>query len=76
MSYNKGGFEPRFNITRTDGKEISPDRRYIVLDYANDPHAKKALSVYADSIEKDNPVMARDLRQALITPEKFPSQHS
>jgi len=34
-----------------------------------------AVKAYADSIESDNPVMAADLRKALINPEQFPAQH-
>lgn len=73
--YSTGGFEDRFRVTRTDGKPIGSDRRYIVLDYANDPHAKAALAVYADSIASENPSMATDLRRALTNPEEFPAQH-
>lgn len=76
MRQNTGGFEARFNVTRTDGKACRPEARYLVLDYAGDPHAKAAITAYADSIETDNPAMAADLRQALVTPDKFPAQHS
>ena len=70
-----GGFEDRFRVTRTDGKPVRPEARYIVLDYAGDPHAQKAIEAYADSIEADNPQMAADLRDALINPGKYPKQH-
>lgn len=73
--YATGGFEDRFRVTRTDGKAIGADRRYIVLDYANDPHAKAALAVYADHIAAENPQMATDLFDALNNPEKYPAQH-
>lgn len=70
-----GGFEARFNVTRTDGKPCRTEARYIVLDYASDPHAKKAVSAYADSIQDENPQMAADLRDAIVRPEVWPAQH-
>jgi hypothetical protein len=73
--YATGGFEDRFRVTRTDAKAINPDARYLVLNYAQDPHAKAAIATYADSIEGENPAMAADLRRALTNPEEFPSQH-
>jgi hypothetical protein len=73
---NTGGFEDRFRVTRTDGKAISADRRYIVLAYdGSDPHAISALEVYAASIRADNPNMAHDILDALQHPENYPSQH-
>ena len=70
-----GGFEDRFRVTRTDGKPCRPEARYLILDYANDPHAKVAVNAYADSIENDNPLMAADLRDALVNPDRYPAQH-
>lgn len=70
-----GGFEDRFRVTRTDGKPVRAEARYIVLDYAGDPHAKAAIAAYANSIEAENPEMASDLRGALINPELYPAQH-
>lgn len=34
VRYGAGGFEDRFRVTRTDGKPVRPEARYIVLDYA------------------------------------------
>lgn len=73
--YGTGGFEDRFRVTRTDGKAIRDEARYIVLNYAQDPHAKAALTAYADSIEGENPTMAADVRACLTNPTAFPSQH-
>lgn len=73
---NTGGFEDRFRITRTDGKPISADRRYIVLAYdGSDPAAVSALQTYADQIQHTNPQMADDILDALANPTKYPSQH-
>lgn len=75
MRETQGGFEDRFRVVRTDGKACRPEARYLVLDYATDPHARSAVSAYADSIEGENPVMAADLRCALERPEEYPAQH-
>lgn len=46
--YLEGGFEPRFVVTRTDGKPCRPEARYIVLDGGGaDPHAYWAIRLYA-----------------------------
>lgn len=71
-----GGFEPRFIVTRTDGKPCRTEARYLVLDYAGDPHARVAVAAYASSIEHENPQMAADLRAALQSPADWPAQHA
>ncbi len=71
----EGGFEDRFRVTRTDGKPVRPEARYLVLDYANDPYAKMAVATYAGCIHSDNPKLADDLFDALLNPENWPSQH-
>lgn len=70
-----GGFEPRFIVRRADGKPCRPEARYIVLDYAGDPHARVALAEYAVSIEPENPQLAADLLDAMKHPEAWPAQH-
>lgn len=75
IRYAVGGFEDRFRVTRTDGKPVRAEARYLVLDYANDPHAKTAITAYAASIQGENPAMAADLRACLVNPEDFPAQH-
>jgi hypothetical protein len=73
---NTGGFEDRFRVTRTDGKPISADRRYIVIDYAgSDPEAIGALKYYAQLKQGVNDALATDIFDALENPEKYPSQH-
>lgn len=73
---NTGGFEDRYRVTRTDGKPIRADRRYIVLAYdGSDPAAHNALTAYAEAIESANPQMAADIRDALVNPAKYPAQH-
>lgn len=71
-----GGFEDRFRVTRVDGKPIDPKARYIVLDYSGrDLHAVRAIEAYAESIEHENPIFARELWDALDNPEAWPAQH-
>lgn len=41
---------------------VDPEAIYFVLRLDEDPHARKAALSYADSVEVDNPVFARDIR--------------
>lgn len=75
MRQVQGGFEPRFTVTRTDGKPCRPEARYVVLDYAGDPIARRAVAFYADLMRFENPQFAADLRDALQHPERWPAQH-
>lgn len=75
MRQSEGGFEERFCVTRTDGKPIRAEARYIVLDYASDPHAKVAILAYAESIAAENPRLASDVRDAVVNPSAWPAQH-
>ena len=75
IRYAAGGFQDRFRVTRTDGKAVRENARYLVFDYANDPHAKKAVEAYATSIANENPEMAADLRDCLVNPSAYPAQH-
>jgi hypothetical protein len=70
-----GGFEARFNVTRTDGKPCRPEARYLVWDYAGDPYARIAIRIYAFLIKWRNPQLAADLHDALKHPERWPAQH-
>lgn len=74
--YATGGFTERYSVVRLDGEPTRPEARYIVLDYSGaDPHAVKALQVYADSVESENAEFAADLRTALSDPHNGPAQH-
>jgi hypothetical protein len=73
---NTGGFEDRFRVTRVDGQPINAERRYIVLAYdGSDPEALQALYEYAELKAEKNPQLAADIKQALVNPTAFPSQH-
>lgn len=60
------GLYDKFIVTRTDGQseigQLHNGCLYFPLDLTHDPHAIKAILAYADSCEKDNPKLARDLR--------------
>lgn len=72
----EGGYEPRFDITRTDGEPIPSDRRYMVLSFdGSDPAAVAALLHYADAMEAINPTLAKDIRANIAAPEYAPAQH-
>lgn len=62
------GLTQKFRVERTDGRYEERDHyaRYFVLNYVGDRHARVALEAYADSVEKVNPVLAVELRQALL----------
>lgn len=71
--YGKGGFSPRFTVTRTDGKLCRAEARYMVMDGGGaDPHAVKAIRAYAESVAAENGELARDLF-AMLEPGKWPA---
>lgn len=64
--FGSGGFSPRFVVTRVDGKSCREGARYMVMDGSGaDPHAAKALKVYADSVRAENSELAADLDRML-----------
>jgi len=66
IGYTEGGFEARFTVTRPDGQPCRPEARYMVLDGSGaDPHAIKAVQVYANSVREENPALAADLDRML-----------
>lgn len=56
------GLYNKYRVERVDGKQRGP---YFVLDYQNDPYAAIAVFAYADVVEREYPLLARDLRQAV-----------
>lgn len=64
--YAVGGFEPRFVVARADGKPCRPEARYFVMDGSGaDPHAVKAIELYAKSVWPENPMLSADLLRLL-----------
>jgi hypothetical protein len=54
------GLQPRkYDVLRSDGTRVDGD--YFVLRPGRDPHARKALRAYANSVGADDPDLARDL---------------
>ena len=65
---NPGGLYRKYNISRTDGKELDPKAEFFILRL--DEHGfnhnhinacRKAILAYADEIAVRNPKMAKDL---------------
>jgi hypothetical protein len=55
------GLYQKYRVTRgSDGGLCSG--RFFVLKYDTDPHARVAVRAYADSVEEQNPTLARDIR--------------
>ena len=65
--FKKGGWKPKYNISKTNGKPVDPNADYFVLRLDKDPHARKALRAYAVSVKDDNPQFAIDLWNKLET---------
>jgi hypothetical protein len=55
------GFYRKYKIEKADGSPVDSCAEYFVLRIDTDIHARKALATYAKSVEKENPVFARDL---------------
>ncbi len=77
MSYKEGGWKDKYIIYKRASRvrrwgmfkgteyfvkvKVSPEAKYFVLRYDEDPHARKAMLVYAESVKKDNPKFAADI---------------
>jgi hypothetical protein len=87
-SYKKGGLRKKYVIRKIvdidlDGKiktkAVDPEADYFVLRLDTDPHAQKALAIYATSVESDNKEFADELTKKLYdygwekenSPEEF-----
>ncbi len=61
--YMRGGFRPRkYIVTKADGSLVDSQAIYFVLRLDEDPHAIAATRAYAESVQGDNPDLARDLK--------------
>lgn len=64
------GLFRKFHVERVDGRDApggdKAEARYFVLDHWHDPHARAALAAYAESVHRENPEFAADLRRLLI----------
>ncbi len=64
-NYRHGGYEKKYEISKTNGKPTDPKADYFVLRLDKDPHALRALLTYAKSVATDNLELASDLRKKL-----------
>ncbi|WP_209448779.1 hypothetical protein [Rhodococcus qingshengii] len=66
---NPAGLTDKYIVRRVDGSDTEGGRnfgrRYFVLSYDSDLHARTALTAYAASCETDYPELAADLRARL-----------
>ena len=69
-NYKKGGYKKRYIISKTNGKPVDPMADYFVLRLDADPHARKALYAYSDSVKYDNPKFASEIITHLRQVEK------
>jgi hypothetical protein len=60
--YKNGGLHQKYHITKTSGEPVDESAVYFVLRVDEDPHARKALLAYADSVASENEILASDLR--------------
>jgi hypothetical protein len=65
MENNNQGLFHKYDIKRTDGKDLPGEKHqdceYFVLDLTHDKHAAYALMIYALSCKRENPVLSREL---------------
>lgn len=60
--YKKGGLKPdKYHIVKGDSSPRDPAAIYFVLRVDKDPHARRALALYADSVREDNSQLSDDL---------------
>jgi hypothetical protein len=59
--YKTGRYEKKYTIQKADGSPADPQADYFVLRIDEDPHARKALAIYAESLAYDNPLFAYDI---------------
>ena len=72
-SWKEGGLNPsKYIIFKEGGEPVSPDASYFVLRYDTDPHARKALIAYAESVAKENKEFSDEIYSELeSTADKF-----
>lgn len=66
--YKDGGLRQKYHITKASGEPVDDGAVYFVLRVNEDPHARKALRAYAESVAAENDVLASDL---LMLAERF-----
>lgn len=66
MSYKEGGYYAKYEVQRTDGKPFidQPDQ-FMVMCFARDEHAAKAVLDYAIHVKDENPELSEQLFNAV-----------
>jgi hypothetical protein len=59
--YKTGRYEKKYTVIKADGTACDKEADYFVLRIDEDPHARNALAVYAESLAYDNPLFAYDI---------------
>ena len=60
--YKQGGLKPnKYIIEKSSGEPLDVGAEYFVLRVDVDPHARKALRTYMESVREDNPRFADDI---------------
>ncbi len=67
--YEHGGWRKKYIIQKRTkegfARPIAQRAKYFVLRFDKDPHARVAMSAYADSVESVNPQFAEDIRKKI-----------
>lgn len=69
--YKKGGLKTRkYIIRKADDTAVDPSAWYFVLRIDKDPNARAAAKEYVASVKYDNPLLAMELMNAVMSYEK------
>ncbi|SIJ20721.1 Uncharacterised protein [Mycobacteroides abscessus subsp. abscessus] len=63
MNDNQRGLYGKYRVTREDGEDHGP---YFILAFTSDPHAGKALAVYAESSGREQSVLTADSEYQVV----------
>ena len=56
-----GGWKEKYVISKKDGSEVDSNAVYFVLRLDEDPHARVAARMYAESVREENSELANDI---------------
>lgn len=59
------GWYTKYLIRKTDGSPVDPEAVYFLLRLDTDPHARVAALAYANSIEGEDPLLAKEIKEKL-----------
>jgi len=67
VNYKRGGLQAKkYEIKKTDGTDMDQNAFYFVLRLDKDPHAQNAAKKYAQSVTKENPILALELLNVIF----------